>query len=99
MAIAAALLTPPAGAAIMRAEVAMYQVKLSSFPAPKLERVERIVQKHSGGQLDHTARVALLQQVLAGQAQVIARYAEEHAAHNVVAEVALQGGACAVEKA
>lgn len=77
----------------------MYHVMLSSFPAQKLERVERIVQKHGGGQLDHHGRVALLKQVLAGQVQVIARYAEEHAALNVVAEVALQGGACAIEKA
>lgn len=77
----------------------MYQVTLSSFPAQKLERLERIVQKHGGGLLDHHGRVALLRQVLSGQVQVIARYAEEHAAHNVVAEVALQGGACAIERA
>ncbi len=77
----------------------MYQVRLSSFPAAKLERVERIVQKHGQGQRAHEARVALLKQVLAGQAQVIADYAEEHAAHNVVAELAVQGAIGTVEKA
>lgn len=77
----------------------MYQVRLSSLPAAKLERVERIVQKHGQGQRDHEARVALLKLVLGGQGQVIADYAEEHAALNVIAELAVQGAVGTVEKA
>lgn len=69
----------------------MYEVKLVSLPHVRLERVERIVQKHSGGRLDHPQRKALLHEVEAGRPQVIARYHEEHAAENVVLELKMQG--------
>lgn len=69
----------------------MYQVKLMSFPAAKTERIERIVQKHSGGKLNHEDRLAFLAKVAAGQPQILASYHEEHCAHNAIAEAALQG--------
>ena len=68
----------------------MFVVTLSQFAPDRRERVERIVHKHSGGTLDHVAREALLSKVAAGQPQVIARYVEEHAAVNAVAECKLQ---------
>jgi hypothetical protein len=70
----------------------MFEVQLVSFPAAKEERLERVVQKHSGGKLDHLQRLDLLGKVKSGQPQVIARYHEEHCAHNAIAEVTLQGG-------
>ena len=74
----------------------MFEVQLVSFPAATTERMERVVQKHSGGKLDHEQRVALLGQVAGGKPQVIARYHEEHCAHNAIAEVKLQGGTAAL---
>ncbi len=74
----------------------MYQVTLEQFPSKIRERVERIVHKHSGGKLDHQQRQALLALVLAGQPQIIARYAEEHVAANVVKECQLLGGSALV---
>lgn len=76
----------------------MYAVTLTTFAAAKLERIERIVQKHGGGVIDHVQRVALLRQVLAGQPQVIARYHEESCAANVVAELAVWQAAATVAK-
>lgn len=64
----------------------MYTVTLTSFPHEKLHRLERVVQKHTGGKLDYDARNALLAQVEAGQPQIVARYHEEHVAENVVLE-------------
>ncbi|MSP91363.1 MAG: hypothetical protein EXR79_06115 [Myxococcales bacterium] len=73
----------------------MFEVRLKAFPTQfgfphsPAERIERVVHKHSGGKLDHAARLALLREVAAGRPQIVARYAEEHAAHNVVAEFRL----------
>lgn len=77
----------------------MFELRLIEFPKAIGERLERVVQKHSGGKLDHEARMALLAEVAAGQPKVIARYAEEHAAHNALAEVVLLGARGEVAKA
>ena len=69
----------------------MYVVTLTAFPAAKHERLERVVQKHSGNKLDHLARHALLHAVATGQPQVVARYVEEHVAENAVNEFKLHG--------
>lgn len=69
----------------------MYTVTLKSFPAEKLHRLERVVQKHNGAKLDYLQRNALLHKVAAGQPQIVARYAEEHAAENVVLEYKTHG--------
>ena len=73
----------------------MYTVTLKSFPHASLHRLERVVQKHSGGKLEYPERNALLAKVEAGQPQVVARYVEEHVAENVVL-VYKQHGAIAV---
>lgn len=67
----------------------MIQVRLLSFPRPRHERIERVVQKHSGGKLDHKQREALLHEVASGRPQVVARYAERHAAENAALELKL----------
>lgn len=67
----------------------MFQVRLLSFPRPRHERLERIVQKHSGGKLDHPQREAVLHAVASGRPQVVARYAERHAAENAALELRL----------
>jgi hypothetical protein len=77
----------------------MFELRLIEFPKQIGERLERVVQKHGGGKLDHEGRLALLGQVAGGQPQVIARYAEEHAAHNALAEVVLLGARGEVVKA
>ncbi len=69
----------------------MYTVTLQSFPHEKLHRLERVVQKHSGGKLEYPERNALLALVEAGQPQIVARYAEEHVAENVVLEYKTHG--------
>jgi hypothetical protein len=68
-----------------------YAVRLKSCPAKRVERVERIVHKHSANKLEHLARKALLHKVAAGEPQIVAHYAERASAENVVAEFALQG--------
>lgn len=67
----------------------MFEVTLSAIAAGSAERVERVVHKHSGGRLDHVARVALLAQVQAGKPQVVARYHEKPSADNALAELTL----------
>lgn len=73
----------------------MFEVRLLAFPTQfgfphsPAERIERVVHKHAGGRIDHDARRALLGEVAAGRPQIVARYVEEHAAHNVVAEFRL----------
>lgn len=67
----------------------MHEVKLLSFPHERLERLERVVAKHDKT-LNHEQRKALLHGVEAGQPAIVARYAEEHAAHNVALEYQLQ---------
>ena len=47
----------------------MYELRLLEFPKQIGERLERVVQKHSGGKLDHDARMALLAEGLAAAAQ------------------------------
>ena len=69
----------------------MYTVTLKSFPHASLHRLERVVQKHTSGKLEYPERNALLAKVEAGQPQVVARYAEEHVAHNVVLEYKQHG--------
>jgi hypothetical protein len=69
----------------------MYTVTLKSFPADKLHRLERVVQKHNGAKLEYPQRNELLHKVQAGQPQVVARYAEEHVAANVVLEYKTHG--------
>ena len=74
----------------------MFCVLLQKFPPNRAERVERIVHKHSGGGLDHLARLAVLQRVRQGEAAIVARYAEEHVAVHAVAEFALVGAEASV---
>lgn len=69
----------------------MFTVTLRAFPAPQLHRLERVVQKHGAGKLDHLQRNALLHDVAAGRPQVVARYAEEHAAANAALEFKYHG--------
>lgn len=77
----------------------MFEVRLISFPQQVQERLERVVHKHGGGKVNHDQRLALLAGVAGGQPHVIARYAEEHMAHNAQAEVALLGAKAEVAKA
>jgi len=68
----------------------MHGVKLLSFPHMHLERLERVVAKHNR-RLDHSQRKAWLHAVEAGTPTIVARCAEEHAAHNVALEYKLLG--------
>ena len=77
----------------------MFEVTLHAVAANSVERIERVVHKHSGGKLDHVARVALLAKVAAGQPQVIARYHEEPCAANVITELTLLRATASVGKA
>lgn len=74
----------------------MYEVRLLSFPKHRHERIERVVQKHGGNQLEHLQRLALLHEVQAGQPRVIARYAEAHAAQNAALELRLLDASCEI---
>ena len=76
----------------------MHEVKLLSFPHERLERLERVVAKHNR-RLDHHGRKALLHGVEAGTPAIVARYAEEHAAHNVALEYKLLGATTEVAEA
>lgn len=68
----------------------MFEVTLKSLGKASLHRLERVVQKHDGG-ISHPQRISLLERVVAGQPQIVARYKEAHVASNVVAEYAVHG--------
>jgi hypothetical protein len=74
----------------------MFEVRLLSFPHRRHERLERVVQKHSGNRLDHEQRTALLDEVESGRPQIVARYVEEHAAENAALELKLLDAVCEV---
>ena len=69
----------------------MHTLTLTAVPHEKLHRLERVVQKHSGGKLDYEARMSLLHKVEGGQPQIVARYLEEHVIDNAAAEFRLHG--------
>ncbi|MBM4344658.1 MAG: hypothetical protein FJ100_14935 [Deltaproteobacteria bacterium] len=77
----------------------MFEVTLSAIAKGSAERVERVVHKHSGGALDHVARVALLADVQAGRPRVVARYHERHCADNALAELCLLRATASVSAA
>ncbi len=74
-----------------------YRVLLDSFPDKRREHIERVVHKHNR-RLDHHAYEALVGRVADGTPSVVATYVEEHAAHNVVEELAYHGAKAHVEE-
>lgn len=74
-----------------------YKVYLESFPAARKEHIERVVHKHNRA-LSHHEYEALVGRVADGTPSVIATYVEEHAAHNVVAEVGYHGAKARIEE-
>lgn len=74
----------------------MFEVRLLSFPHRRHERIERVVQKHSGKRLDHDQRKALLHDIESGRPHVVARYVEQHAADNAALELKLLDAVCEV---
>ena len=76
----------------------MHEVVLTAVPAARAEHVERVVHKHNRT-LTHQQHEAMVKAVIGGGSEVVARYVEEHAAHNVVKELAYHGATAEVRSA
>ncbi len=72
-----------------------FEVVLTAFPKDKFEHIERVIHKHNRA-FSHTDVHAAAAGVAAGGTQLVATYVEEHAAHNVVKELAYHGATAEV---
>jgi len=76
----------------------VYEVVLTQAPVERHEHLGRVVHKHNR-ELDHHAFEAVVTRVINGGQEVVARYHEEHAAQNVVKELAYHGATAEIRSA
>ena len=76
----------------------MHEVVMTAVDKARAEHIARVVHKHNR-KLSHHEYEGIVTRVAAGAQEVVASYEEEHAAENVVKELAYHGAAAEVRSA